>query len=347
MGSINKPGESKFWIAKDSDDHVCHGITDALSVTDSYYDLVTYTNYWEWRAALDGYSQDVTTLASDWDPSIPTYPTDALVMQWTIPSGAAGVSKNWGYGSSAYSDRTFTIDWGDGNKSEYSNTTVYNLTHTYASAGTYTVQIYSEGGSGIKLMRFGSPSNVSYRGTSSHVTGIIQWGNHFSRDTFQKMFFDCDNIGTISATDKPNLSSTRYLTSMFENSGNNVRVDSSMENWDTSNVQDMRYMFKYTKIFNNDAGSGFNIGNWNITGLTSSKGATNMFYSNNANSVHWSITTARYDELLIGWGAQSGSVNSGVNLGAGETKYTGGGSAASGRAALVAAGWTITDGGTV
>lgn len=346
MGSINKPGESKFWIAKDSNDHVCHGITDAQSVTDSYYDLTTYTNYWEWRAALDGYSQDVTTLASDWDPSIPTYPTDALVMEWTIPSSAAGASKNWGYGSSAFSDRTFTVDWGDGTKSEYTGTVVYFLSHTYAQAGTYIVQIYSEAGSGLKLMRFGS-GGVQYSGAYSCITDIIQWGNHFSRDTYQKMFFDCDNFGTISATDIPNLSGTRFLTSLFENSGNNTRVNSSMENWDTSNVQDMRYMFKYTRMFNNDSGSGFNIGNWDITGLTAAKGATNMFHSNSTNSSTWAISTARYDELLIGWGAQSSNVNSGVNLGVGQTKYTGGGAAASGRAALVAAGWTITDGGTV
>ena len=417
---------------------------------------------------------------------------DALVMTWVIPSGAAGVSKNYAYGSSGITNRSFKIDWGDGTIDTFSSAVVYYLSHTYAAAGTYTVQIYDQSGDGMEVMRFGS-GGADYTGANNMITDILQWPTGYSVDSWQKVFFDCDNIGKVSATNIPDLSGTRFLTSLFENSGDNPRLNNSFENWDTSNVQDMRYMFKGTKIFNNQylidqndltrsgwtsgyvtrtttsatlpsgatgtytqlrswdtpgsegsvlqyGGSsatndrltgnvsgtrvfgvwakaaslgnctfelhvnsasathtvnssegwkyftvsgdaeadgndnvkikatangqdidvfganlsingesefcGFDVGEWDVTGLTSAKGATNMFYSNSAVLENWAISTFRYDDLLEKWGAQAGSVNSGVALSAGSTKYTAGGAAATGRAALVTAGWTITDGGT-
>jgi hypothetical protein len=50
---------------------------------------------------------------------------------------------------------------------------------------------------------------------------------------------------------------------------------------------------------------------------------------------------ANYDLLLIGWGAQA--VQSGVPFHGGSAQYTSAGEV--GRDALLAEGWTITDGG--
>ena len=283
---------------------------------------------------------DIYRFSHAGDTNLRGYKYDALVMEWEIPGSAAGVSKNWAYGSSVISNRNFTIDWGDGTVEDKTGV-VYFLTHTYAAAGTYTVQIYNQSGDGAEVMRFGS-GGADYTGTNNMITDIKQWPTDYSIDSYQKMFFDCDNIGVITARNTPDLSGTRFLTSMFENSGTSIQLNETASYWDTSNVIDMRYMFKYTRMLNN----GFDVSKWSITGLTAAKGATNMFlgYSNESD---WAISTENYDKLLIGWGAQAGSVNTGVNFSAGSTKYTGGGEAAAGRAALVAAGWVITDGGTV
>ena len=55
------------------------------------------------------------------------------------------------------------------------------------------------------------------------------------------------------------------------------------------------------------------------------------------------LTTANYDAILIAWEGQT--EQAGVSFHAGGATYTGGGTAATARAALVTNGWTITDGG--
>ena len=57
------------------------------------------------------------------------------------------------------------------------------------------------------------------------------------------------------------------------------------------------------------------------------------------------LSTSNYDATLVGWGAQSGSVISGVNIHFGNSEYTSGSLADQRRQDLINAGWTITDGG--
>jgi surface protein len=88
-------------------------------------------------------------------------------------------------------------------------------------------------------------------------------------------------------------------------------------------------MFQDATAFNK------NIGNWDISNVTT---MMNMFFDS-------TLSTANYDALLYGWGAQS--VKNNVTFHGGNSKYTAGSTAASARAALIADhSWTITDGGT-
>jgi hypothetical protein len=61
----------------------------------------------------------------------------------------------------------------------------------------------------------------------------------------------------------------------------------------------------------------------------------------NGTNINETGTTTRYDALLNSWAAQAFQPN--VPFHAGTAKYSAAGSAA--RDTLVAAGWTITDGG--
>ena len=56
------------------------------------------------------------------------------------------------------------------------------------------------------------------------------------------------------------------------------------------------------------------------------------------------LSTTVYDELLVNWEAQIGYNAQNPHFGG--SKYTAGSAAATARADLVTAGWTITDGGT-
>jgi len=57
-----------------------------------------------------------------------------------------------------------------------------------------------------------------------------------------------------------------------------------------------------------------------------------------------SIATSVYDQLLVNWEAQAWSNTQNPNFGS--STYTASSAAATARADLITAGWTITDGGT-
>jgi len=140
-----------------------------------------------------------------------------------------------------------------------------------------------------------------------------------------------------------------FIPSSFNNGGS-----PSISGWDTSNVTNMQQMFQYVDAFNQpigtwDTSSVTNISsmfldadsfdqdlsNWVVTGVTNA----NSFMAD-ANG----LSTTNYDRTLSGWSSQA--VQSGVNIHFGNSQY----STATGlayRNALVASGWTITDGGAV
>lgn len=148
--------------------------------------------------------------------------------------------------------------------------------------------------------------------------------------------------------------------------------------WDMSKVTSLA-LFAYTGSFQM-SGKNFNISSWQISNKTTT--LSSLFqtyrtgtvpYSMDQDIGHWDITnvtaigtwmentrtgyggevnfsTANYNSLLDitdGWGSQAASVQSGVTLRMGTSKYTAGGTAEQGRTALVNAGWTIVDGGAV
>ena len=134
-----------------------------------------------------------------------------------------------------------------------------------------------------------------------------------------------------------------YNAAIFNNGGSD-----SIKDWDTSEINSIRWMFtqsSFNQPLNWDTskvttmdltfyGCPFDqdIGGFSIPLLTS---ASSML----ANST---LSTANYDALLIGWEGQTHNNN--VPFHGGSSTYSAG-AAATARAALIADGWTITDGG--
>ena len=134
----------------------------------------------------------------------------------------------------------------------------------------------------------------------------------------------------IGSWDMSNVTTTRTMfwaqglrdsASGFNNGGS-----SSISGWNTSSLQMMNQMFDYNYIFDQP------LGGWDVSNVTS---ATEFM-------MHGGLSTANYDDTLIGWGAQG--VQNGVNIHFGTSRYSAG-AAASARQALVNRGWTISDGG--
>ena len=156
---------------------------------------------------------------------------------------------------------------------------------------------------------------------------LVETGNNWdvsSVTSFASMFSGC-LVFNADISDWTTSSATS-MTSMFNGTG---AFNQDIGDWDTGEVADMSAMFVNNDSFNQD------ISGWDISKVTNMA----YFLANNT-----ALTTANYDALLIAWEGQTEQAD--VVFHAGDATYTGGGTAATARAALVTNGWTITDGGT-
>ena len=230
------------------------------------------------------------------------------------------------------------VDWGD---STTDTITVYNaaeVTHTYASSGTYTISITGT----LPGFRFANA------GDKLKIINISSWG--VLDITTDSAFRGCTNL-TCSATDAPTITSTS-LASTFQSCTN---FNGNIGNWDMSAVTNTSQMFYLATAFNQNIGSwntglvtnmssmfhtatafNQNIGAWNVEAVTNI-----AFFMSNKTAANYSA--ANLDAIYNGWSTQSVQPNLTISFNA--IKYTAAGQA--GRDTLDNApnNWTITDGG--
>lgn len=148
----------------------------------------------------------------------------------------------------------YDVDWGDTNTD--SNLTG-DATHTYATAGTYTVTITGT----FPAIHF------NFGGDKEKILRVTQWGN-IEWQTMGSAFFGCTNL-EITASDSPDLSTVADMTYMFRSSG---VTDEDFSGWDTGSVTTMIGVFQDTS-FDGD------ISGWDTSNVTT---MTGLFYGNTA-----------------------------------------------------------------
>ena len=157
----------------------------------------------------------------------------------------------------------FIVDWGD---TTTDTITVWNdplTTHTYAVPGDYTVEI-----SGIcEGFRFNNT------GDRKKLLNIQKWGNlRLGNDG--DYFYGCSNLTLNTVIDTPNLATTTNLNQMFRECSSLTSINLS-NFWDTSQVEDMSFMFAICPLFNS------NISSWNTSSVTNMVGM--FFYGSQFN----------------------------------------------------------------
>jgi surface protein len=165
-----------------------------------------------------------------------------------------------------------TIDWGDGNTEYAGSGNTYP--HTYATSGTYNIQV-----SGNALGYFG----VGYNG----VIGISSWGNLQIEDLGYAVE-QCSNLVYV-----PNNipSSVLGLYGTFSNCA--IFNDSNVSLWNTSNVTDMGAMFLSASNFNQD------ISSWDVSNVTY---MSFMFYGADAFNQdigNWNVSNVTYMDSMF------------------------------------------------
>jgi surface protein len=185
------------------------------------------------------------------------------------------------------------VKWGDGNSDTITSYNQAETLHTYASSGTYTIEIINE----VRGFKFNNA------GDKAKILDVSNWGEFNLTD--DSTFFGCSNL-TSSAVDIPTISSLS-LSKVFESC---TIFNSDVSSWNVSSVTDMSSMFRYCQSFNQD------ISSWNTSNVTD---MSNMFLGClifNQDISSWntgSVTNMSYmfanclafDQDLSGWNTGS------------------------------------------
>jgi len=266
-------------------------------------------------------------------------PAAVTTFDFTVNTANAGTSSSTQFKLPLASSSTINavVSWGDGSSDTITSYNQAEILHTYSTAGTYAISIdgvvngwkFNSAGEELKMLNISAWGTFDFTGTTA--------------------FYDCANL-TLTATDNPTITTADMLQTFR---GCTV-FNGDISGWDISNVTSLSQLVTGCPVFNQDI-SGWNmsgvtnisymifnsdgfdqsLASWDVTGITNAA----AFMQNSTG-----LSTANYDATLIAWASQS--VNSGVSIHFGSATYTAGGTAATARATLVTAGWTIIDGGT-
>ena len=196
----------------------------------------------------------------------------------------------------------YTVNWGDGS---IDSGVSGDITHTYASDGTYTVIITGT----FPRIYF------NFTGDAEKLISVEQWGP-IQWSSMAGSFAGCSNMD-ILATDTPDLSIVSNMDSMFALCSR-LQANSSMNNWDMSNVEILNTMFQGTTIFNQDIGAWdtsniremigmfegatiFNqdIGNWDVSNVTNMANMFNEMNVFNADISNWDVSQVTNMALMF------------------------------------------------
>ena len=186
---------------------------------------------------------------------------------------------------------SFTVRWGD---STSNLITVYNqpeVTHTYAAAGDYTIQITGT------LIGW----QFDFAGDRLKLLTITQWGalKFLNIDptlsSTKGTFFGCSNLAFPTVSDTPNFKNLTQATSFLRvGSANTTVTIDKVNRWDVSKVQVFQTFFREMNNFND------NVGNWNMSSATILTGmfgaAVNFGTFNNGGSdtiKNWDVSNVR------------------------------------------------------
>ena len=232
----------------------------------------------------------------------------------------------------------FVVDWGDGISD---NITVWNQaekTHTYASAGLYTVKIT------------GDINGWSFNNAGDKL--LMREVRRCDALTINKIsaFMGCTNM-TWNTNDAPTITTADLTTTFYACSNFNGDIST----WDVSGVQTFANMLRSCPLFNQPIGvwdmssavnlssmfrdsAGFNqdVSDWNVVNVTD---ATAFMVGKSS----FNYDASKLDAIYNKWSLLTLKPN--VPISFGTIKYTAAGSA--GKAILTSApnNWTIIDGG--
>ena len=142
----------------------------------------------------------------------------------------------------------YTVYWGDGKVTTHEG----DATHTYDSAGSYTVSI---SGDFTRIYLAGNSANAK------KLESIDRWGD-IEWESMNGAFYGASNMA-YNATDAPVLSRVTDMSHMFDGASS---LDGDLSGWEVSDVTDMSGMFGGASKFNGD------LSGWEVSDVTDMSG---------------------------------------------------------------------------
>jgi len=208
----------------------------------------------------------------DWINGQSNYFVDPNYFEFTAKTDNSGASTSTQFRLPLVSSGTinFLVDWGDSSTDTITTFNQAQVTHTYSTAGTYTIKIagilkgwqFNGGGDRLKFLEVKKWGclNVSVSGGFAgclNMTCIAVDSPRVTTTSMSGYFAEClvfnGAIGNWDITTVTNLQDTFYVSRAF---------NQSINNWNTSNVTTFRNLFTGCSVFNQP------LGNWNTSKVT-------------------------------------------------------------------------------
>ncbi|MEW7289147.1 BspA family leucine-rich repeat surface protein [Aquimarina sp. 2304DJ70-9] len=165
----------------------------------------------------------------------------------------------------------YSVDWGDGTvEAGFTG----NTTHSYTTAGVYTVKISGD----FPRLWFTALTDDD----KSKLLTVEQWGSQ-QWTTMRSAFQGCYNL-KLNANDTPDLSQVTRTSSMFRDCTNLEDLKDTMNSWDMTNLESISFMFKGCTIFDE------NIGGWAFNNLTDAFNAFEAAAAFNQDISNWDVS---------------------------------------------------------
>ena len=198
----------------------------------------------------------------------------------------------------------FVVDWGDGTTSTITAWNAAATTHTYATAGTYTVKIkgictgwrFNNTGDRLKMLsvsswgklKLGNDNGYFYGCTNLNLSGVTDVLDLAGTTNLANCFYNCSALTTIGRLNEWNMSSVTSLSTMFRGA---TLFNQNIGSWNTASVTDMSNMFLDAITFNNGLASGAaGTLSWNTSANTTMSNVFAGATSFNCNIGSWNVS---------------------------------------------------------
>ncbi|GAB5400968.1 MAG: hypothetical protein Aureis2KO_25530 [Aureisphaera sp.] len=245
------PVDSSILLPSDTDELILIANNDTDAIVGTFLNLPEGSSI-----DIDGIPFTLSYVGGDGnDFSLVRNDENAFITTWESRTGARTITIPTFPGETY----DYSVDWGDGNI-DYGVTG--DITHTYTTNGTKTVTV------------FGTFPRIYFEGSTpenaNQLLTIEQWGTN-AWTNFEGAFANCKEMDML-ATDAPDLSNVTDMSRMFDDCESMV-ANSSINNWDVSNVINMHFLFRDAFVFNQP------LNDWDVSSVEDMRG----IFDNNTN----------------------------------------------------------------